>query len=159
MFILLLFLFNLFSTAYPSIIDCVVAYINNTAITLSELESTYDATHKINSGVSRKEVLETMINRILLLKEAQKLRLEASSEDALLKEYIDLKIKTFIQINENEIKDYYQKNIGIFQNSEYDDVSEKIEKYLIEAELNRRLKSHINELREKSCIKINPDWQ
>lgn len=153
--VLYFLLFTPYSLSYSAIIDLVVAYIDNTAITLSELESTYEAMHKINSEISQEEVLDTMINRLLLIKEARKLRLEASSEDELLNEYIDMKIKTFIQINEDEIKDYFQKNIKIFQNTEFNDVSEEIEKYLIEAELNRRLKLHINELREKACIKIN----
>jgi ribosomal protein S13 len=152
-YVLLLLLFTPYSAIYAAIIDRVVAYVDNTAITLSELELKYEMTCKITPGISKEEVLNTMINRLLLLKEARKMRLEAFSEDELLKEYIDLKIKTFIQINENEIEDFFQKNIRNFQNREFEDVSEEIEKYLIEAELNRRLKSHINELREKACIK------
>ena len=57
--------------------------------------------------------------------------------------------------------DFYKKHINDFQGKEFEAVRDEIENYLIEKELNQRLKSHINELREKSCIKIqlNRDFE
>jgi hypothetical protein len=141
--------------------DRVVAFVDNTAITLSELETTYNVTSKVTPDITKEEVLNTMINRILLLREADKLKLEAPAEDELLNEYIDLKIRAFIRIKEENLKDFYEKNYSNFQGKELDDVRDEIENYLIEEKVNQRLKSHINELREKACIKIklNEDFE
>ena len=134
--------------------DRVVAFIDNDAITLSELEMKYYDTVKVTPDITHEEVLKTMVNRLLLLREAKKIKLEAPSEDELLNEYIDMKIRAFIRIKEEELQDFYNKNIGKFEGKELDSVSDDIEKYLVEHEVNQRLKSHINELREKSCVKI-----
>ena len=142
------------SPATGEIRDRVVAFVDNTAITLSELEMKYAATVKVIPNISRNEILDTMVNRVLLLREAKNIRLEAPSEDELLKEYIDLRIKTLISIKEEELTDFYEKHIDDFQGKDFETIREKIENYLIEKELNQRLKSHINELREKACIKI-----
>jgi hypothetical protein len=80
--------------------------------------------------------------------------LEAPSEDELLKEYIDLKIRAFIRIKEEELVDFYNKNNSKFEGKELEVVRDYIENYLVEHGVNQRLKVHINELREKSCIKI-----
>lgn len=149
-----LLLTSYFSLAKAGIKDRVVAFVGNTAITLSELEMKYAATVKVIPDITRNEVLDTMVNRVLLLSEAKKIRLEAPSEDDLLREYIDLRIKTLISIKEEELTDFYEKHIDDFQGKDFETVREKIENYLIENELNQRLKSHVNELREKACIKI-----
>jgi hypothetical protein len=149
------------SLANTGIKDRVVAFVDNSAITLSELEMKYEETLKITPDITRDEVLNTMVNRLLLLKEARKMRLEAATEDALLKEYIDLKIRAFIRIKEEELTDFYNKHINEFEGKEFEAVRDDIEKYLTEKELNERLKSHINELRENACIKIqlNEDFR
>jgi hypothetical protein len=134
--------------------DRVVAFVDNTAITLSELEETYAQTLRVTPDITKDEVINTMVNRLLLVKEAKKIKLEAPSEDELLREYIDLKIRAFIRIKEEKIEDFYKKHIDEFQGKEFDAVRDEIENYLTEKELNERLKQHINELREKACIKI-----
>ena len=139
---------------FAEIRDRVVTFVDNTAITLCELEMKYAATVKVIPNISRNEILDTMVNRVLLLREAKNIRLEAPSEDELLKEYIDLRIKTLISIKEEELTDFYEKHLDDFQGKDFETVREKIENYLIEKGLNQRLKSHINELREKACIKI-----
>lgn len=134
--------------------DRVVAFVDNTAITLTELEMTYADTIKITPKVTKDEVLNTMVNRILILREAKKIRLEAPSEEKLLKEYIDLKIRAFIRIKEEELLDFYNKHLTDFKGREFESVREEIENYLIENKLNQRLKSHIDELKEKVSVKI-----
>ena len=134
--------------------DRVVAFVDNDAITLSELEERYAQTLHITPDITREEVLHTMVNRLLLLREARKIKLEALSEDELLQEYIDLKIRAFIRVNEEDIVNFYEEHIEDFQGKELETVREEIEKVLIEKALNERLKSHINELKEKSCVKI-----
>jgi hypothetical protein len=142
------------SSPFADIKDRVVAFVDDNAITLSELEAKYEETLKVTPAITKEEVLNTMINRLLLLDEARKMRLEAPTEDALLKEYIDLKIRSFIRIKEEEITDFYKKHISEFNGKELDDVREDIEKYLTEKEVNERLKSHISELRDKYCLRM-----
>ncbi len=154
LFVTLLLFFVFCPSLFAGIKDRVVAFVDNAAITLSELEMKYAATVKVIPDITRNEVLDTMVNRVLLLSEAKNIRLEAPSEDELLREYIDLRIKTLISIKEEELTDFYEKHIDDFQGKDFETVREKIENYLIENELNQRLKSHVNELREKACIKI-----
>jgi len=149
-----LLLIALCSAPFAGISDRVVAFVNNTAITLSELEKKYAETVKATPDVTREEVLNTMVNRVLLIREAKKIRLEAPSEDELLMEYIDLKIRAFIRINEKDLTNFYNEHIDDFQGKEFESVRDEIENYLIENELNQRLKSHIKELREEACVKI-----
>lgn len=151
--VIFLLLFILCPLLSAEIRDRVVASIDNTAITLSELEETYTKTHKITPGVTKDEVLNTMINRVLLLREAKKLKLDAHSEDEMLRDYLDLKIRPFIRIKEEELTDFYEKHIRDFHGQEFEQVREKIETYLIEKEMNERVKIHINELRGKAYIK------
>jgi len=139
---------------HAGIQDRVVAFVDNTAITLSDLEMKYAETLKATPNITKEEVLNTMVNRTLLLREAKRFRLEAPSEEEQLKEYIDLKIRAFIRIRDQAITDFYQQHLIDFQGKELDEVRDQIETYLIENELNQRLKSHIEELRGKSCVKV-----
>jgi len=41
-----------------------------------------------------------MMNRILLLREAKRYRIEAATEDDVMREFIDLKIRAFIRVSE-----------------------------------------------------------
>jgi hypothetical protein len=139
--------------------DRVVAFVDARAITLSELEIKFTESRKVKADITKEEVLNTMINRVLLLREAKKIRLEAPSEEELLKEYIDMKIRALIRVKEEEIRDFYNKHVDDFEGKEMEDVRDNIENYLIEHDLNERLKSHINELKEKTCVRIqlNPE--
>lgn len=156
-FLVLLFRVVLCPVVFAGISDRVVAYVDNTAITLSEFLVQYEATVKAKPDISKEEVLNTMINRILMLREAKKMRLQAPSEDQLLKEYIDLKIRAFIRIRDEEIGAFYKSHINDFEGKTLDEVREQIENYLVEKEVNRRLKTHIGQLRGESCIQIQLD--
>ncbi len=154
LFTLCSLLFTLCPLLSAEIRDRVVAFVDDNAITLSELEMKYTDTIKVTPNVKKEEVLNTMVNRLLLVKEAKKIKLEAPSEDELLKEYIDIKIRAFIKINEKDLTDFYKTHLSDFQGKEFELVRDEIENYLSEKELNERLKLHINELREKACVKI-----
>jgi hypothetical protein len=134
--------------------DRVVAYMDTAAITLSELETRYLDTRKVTPDITREEVLNTMINRVLLLREAKKLRLEAPSEDELLKEYIDLKVRTLIRVKEEDVLDFHNKHRDEFEGKDLEDVRDNIETYLVEHQLNEQLKAHISELRRNACVKV-----
>ena len=146
-------------TSYFSVVDAdlrdrVVAFVDNDAITLSDLEERYAHALQITPDITREEVLHTMVNRLLLLREARKIKLEALTEDELLQEYIDLKIRAFIRVNEEDIVNFYEEHIEDFQEKDLETVRDDIESVLIEKALNEHLKSHIDELKDKSCVKI-----
>jgi len=153
-----LLLFALGSSPFAMIKDHVVAFVDNTAITLSEFEEAYSKALKLTPQVTKEEVLNAMINRVLLLREAKKIRLTEHSDDELLKEYIDLKLRPFVKVKENDVSDYYEIHRKDFQGKALEDVSEEIENYLTEAELNRLLKKHIEELRQKAYIGIQMNY-
>ena len=157
--VLLFTVYCLLPTSFCSaeLIDRVVAFVDDRAIILSELNENYKDTLKLKPDIKKEEVLNTMINRILLLREARKLRIEAPTKDEILREYIELKLKTFIKITEEDIREFYEKNRSEFGRAEFDDVRDKIEDYLVEKEVNERLKRHIEELRSKAYIKIQLD--
>jgi len=157
--IIFLMFFATCSLLFAGINDRVVAFVDVQAITFSELETKFSESRKVKADITKEEVLTTMINRVLLLREAKKIRLEAPSEEELLKEYIDMKIRALIRVKEEEIHDYYSEHIENFEGKELEDVRDDIEKYLIERDLNERLKSNINELKEKTCVRIqlNPE--
>ncbi len=152
------FLFSLlFSAAVVSaeVIDRVVAFVDDTAITLSEFRENYAVLKKSMPSVVEEEVLDTMINRVLLLKEAQKMRLEAPDRDEMLKDYIDVRIKSAVIIKEEEIERFYREQREGFKGKEYITVRDEIERYLFELETNRQLKRHLEELRSGAEISVS----
>jgi hypothetical protein len=144
----------LWSPLHAAIKDRVVAYVDTTAITLTELDNKYAEAIQVTPAITREEVLNTMINRILLVREARKIRLKSEREDELLKEYVDLRIRSFIRIKDEEIKNFYEVHAADFPEKDLDELREDIENYLIEQELNNALKKHISDLRNNACIKI-----
>jgi SurA-like N-terminal domain len=136
------------------IFDRVVAFVNNQAITLSEFQEQYRNTLKIAPDVTDNDVINTMINRLLLLDEARKYRIEAPTKDEMVKEYIDLKVRAFITVDEQEIEAFYEKNRSRFAGKAYEDVRGEIENYLTEKKLNERLTETLADLRKKAYIKI-----
>ncbi len=134
--------------------DWVVAFVDDDAITNSELQEQYRETLKLTPDITKDEVLNTMINRILILREARRYRIERATPEEVIKEYIDLKERAFIRVPETEIEKYYKENSAMFPGKEYDDVRDDIEQYLIEKELNVRLKETLRELRKTAYIKI-----
>ncbi len=139
---------------FAEVVDRVAAFVDDKAITLSELDENYKAAVKLRPDIKKEEVLNTKINRMLLLREAKKLRIEGANADEILREYIELKLKTFIKITEDDLREFYDKNRKEFGKTDFDDAREKIEEYLVEKEVNIRLKKHIEDLRTKAYIKI-----
>ena len=140
---------------FAALSDRVIAFVDDQAITASELDEQYRSTIAVSPSVTRMEVLNTMINKVILLKEAKKYRIEAPTIDEVMKEYIDLKIRAFIRVNDADIEKFYNENMEKFQGRNYEDVRDEIDMYLTEKELNERLKESLNGLRKKSYIRIH----
>lgn len=150
----LFFTFFCCSTASAQLIDRVVAYVNDTAITYSEVKENYEITKKTIPDITIKDIILSMINRRLLIEDAKNLRLEAENEDEMIKLYIDIKIGSLIFIKEEDIINFYNQHEQEFKGKEYLTVREEIEKYLFHLEMNRRIKEHLEELRLKNEVKI-----
>jgi hypothetical protein len=153
--LLLILYFLLFSgCADAAIFDRVVAFVGDQAITLSEFREAYRNTIKVSPDVTEDDVINTMINRLLLVKEAEKYRIEASTQDEMIREYVDFKVRALIRVSESDIETFYKDNMAQFPEKEYEEVRGEIEKYLTEKEVNERLKETLKELRKKAYIKI-----
>ncbi len=156
--------FTLFSLllaglSFAEIFDRVVAFVNDQAITLSEFQEQFGNAKKLTPDITEDEVLGTMINRLLLLREAKKYSIEAPSKEEILNEYIDLKVRAFIRVSDKDIEEFYAANQDKFNGKDLEGARDEIEKYLTEKELNTRLKEILNELRKNAYIKtqLKPD--
>jgi len=159
---LFLFIFILHCSVFnrelqAELIDRVVAFVDDRAITLSELRETYERTKKVQSDIAMGEVLNTMINRLLLLNDARRLKIEAKTNEEVLSEYMELKVRAFVSVNESDVEDYYKKNEQELRGAPYESVRDKIEEYLTEKEINRLLIKQIAELRAKAFVRVLPD--
>lgn len=136
------------------VIDGIAAFIDSDAITIVELEEAYAKAKLVDPSVTYETVLNSMINRKLLLRDAGKMRIENKCEEEIIGEYIELKVRAFIKISDADIENYYESNKSEFKGLKLADAREKIELYLIEKEVNQRLKRHIERLKSNAYIKI-----
>jgi hypothetical protein len=134
------------------VIDRIVAYVDNEAITYNELMAEH-VQHK-RSKITVEQTLNGMINRRLLLVEARRLRLGDMGDEVLIDEYVNQRIRAFIVIPTSEIGQYYRKNRKKFRRAPLNQVRGKIIRLLTEAEVNVRLEHHLDELRKKVNIGI-----
>jgi hypothetical protein len=124
-------------------IERVVAIVNKDIILLSEFESSYKKNKAKYPGRTKKDIINEMIGRQLILQEAKKINW-----------FIEKRIKAFIHIPYIEIEPYYIINRGRYNGREFYDVKDEIEEQLISEELSRRVKEYIKTLREKAYIRI-----
>jgi hypothetical protein len=136
-----------------AIIDRMVAFVDDQAILLSQLDQAYEKAKALAPDITKEEVLQTLINRRLLLIDATKLFPDVTDEDKVLKEYIDLRVRAFIIIPEDEIEAFYEQNKTEFKGAPYEDVREQIETLLREKEVNEKLESLIDNLRANAHIR------
>jgi len=154
LFILLMLQLMSVPVCTAGLIDRIIAYVDDQAITYSEFRAKFERMRKVIPGISEEEVVNSMINTLVLLDQARKMRFEAVSDDDLVKEYVEIRIKSRIFIKEDEIIAYYDSHEGEFGGKDYLVVREAIEQYLLEVETNKQLKEQLEELRGKSNIVI-----
>ncbi len=141
-------------TVYAEIIDRVAAFVDDEPITLSELGERYEETKKVKPDIGRGQVLNTMVNRLLIKREAKKLKIKGRNEDEIINQYIDLKLRSYIRIKNEDIEQFYGENRKEFSEKTLAEVKDAIEKYLVEKEVNKRLKRLLHELKKKAYVKI-----
>jgi hypothetical protein len=152
--VILFLTFSTSSVCQSVILDRIIAYVDERAITYSELSERYMILKKAAPGVTEEETLNSMINALLMLQKAKKLRLEAPTEDDLIKEYLDVTVRSRIAVSEDKLLEYYNKNRSEFKDKAFSEVRVEIEKYLMELETNVKLKEHLKELRAGANIVI-----
>lgn len=157
-FLLLPALYFLLSTfSYAEVIDRVVAIVDDEAVMLSKFNEAYQEAQKSGISISEREVLEGLINRVLLLKQAIRfvpIIHTVKNENELINTYIEKRLKAFIRIPVDDIESFFLKNQESFAGKEFYEVRDEIERFFIEKEVNKKLIEHIEELRENAYIRI-----
>lgn len=144
----------LYAGSLDSTIDMVVAFVDDSAITMRELNEAHSAGLETSPALTRKETLERMINTKLLLNDARKLRLTASDDKELMGKYLEVKVRALIHISEKDILGFFRTNRAKFGNRPYGEVKEEIRIYLEELKYNKVLKERLDSLRKESRIVI-----
>ncbi|MFC1549388.1 hypothetical protein ACFL4R_00765 [Nitrospirota bacterium] len=140
--------------AIGATIDRVIAYIDNTAITMRELDAEHNKNLPYFPSRTRKQTLEAMINTSLMLQDARRLHLLAKDDDELLQKYLDLKIRALVLVSEKDISAYFSENRARFGKRSLRELKPELRTYLEELRFNIALKEHISALRETAVIKI-----
>ncbi|QWR77629.1 hypothetical protein [Candidatus Magnetomonas plexicatena] len=144
------------SFAEDVLLDSVAAIVNDTAITYSEFEKKYEEAQIFSNAakipmLSKTDVISTMTNRVLLKSMAIAMKLSGKDDDELIAKFVDIKVRSYAIVREEDIERFCTENKV---KAESDEERKKIEKYLTEEDVNKRLKALIEELRSKSYIKI-----
>jgi GR25 family glycosyltransferase involved in LPS biosynthesis len=146
---------------HAEVLERIVAIVNDDVILQSEFLQAYESAREYDPDAHEAGVLEEMINRLLLLKEARKFRLtasdneqgEAKDDKIIIKEYIDIRLKGFIHVPYEDIEYYYYQNKDSFSGRDFYDVRNEIEEYLIEQEFNVKLIEYIEDLKRNAYIR------
>ena len=154
--------FNMNAYCYAELLERVVAIVNDDVILLSEFSQAYKNASEYDHDVLEADVLDDMIDRFLLLKEARKFRLtssdneqgKAKDDNVIIKEYIDVRLKGFIHVPYEDVEYYYYQNMDSFSGKDFFDVRNEIEEYLVEQELNVKLLEYIEDLKRNAYIRI-----
>ncbi|MBI5741051.1 MAG: hypothetical protein HZA16_10040 [Nitrospirae bacterium] len=160
-FLLVTCYLSLVTVVRAEVLERIVAIVDDEIILMSEYEEALQDAGKSGPEASGEKVLNGMIDRVLLLKQAERLRLGSSpgpdvinDEDALVTEYIDRRIKSFIHIPIGAIESYYEKNRERFRDREFYEVKDEIEDRLVNEALEKKLQWHLEELRRKAYIRV-----
>ncbi len=139
------------------LIDRVVAFVDDEPISMSEFKERYKKIKAIKKDVTKNEVINSMIDRLIIRREAQRLRIKGKSEDEIINQYINLKSRSFIMITVEDIEGFCKENSIELSDKKLKAVQKDIEKYLFEREIQKKLKKILEDLRTKAYIKIQLD--
>jgi hypothetical protein len=143
------------SSLYGEVLERVVAFVDDIAITLTEFENYYTDAKRLSPDITPEEAIQTLINRNLLLREAERLKIRGRDDDEKIRRYIEIKIRLYVRVSDSEIERYYKENIKSLGSEPLDILREDIKRLLIEKKTNALLEKHLKKLREKAYIRIN----
>jgi hypothetical protein len=162
--ICLLLAFNFLFPDYMNaeLLERIVAIVNDDVILHSEFSKALEIAREYDTDVIDSDVLDEMIDRLLILKEARKFRLTSSANEegkakddmVIIKEYIDVRLRGFIHVPYEDVEYYYYQNRDSYSGKDFFDVRNEIEEYLIEQELNIKLLEYIEDLKRNAYIRI-----
>ncbi len=152
---ILILILSLKGLLYGEVLERVVAFVDDIAITLTEFKRYYADAKRLSPDITPEEAVQTLINRNLLLREAERLRIRGRDDDDKIRRYIDIKIRLYVRVSDSEIERYYRENIKSLGTEPLDRLRKHIKRLLIEKKTNILLQEHLKKLREKAYIKIN----
>ena len=150
----------------------VVAQINKYKMTVDDLRcefknAPYDEAERIKTQEGRKQYLDGLIEKEVLLQEAQRQGIDREKafmksienywEQALLKALLERKSKEILgltHVYDNEIEEYY-KNSG--EKQPFAKVKNEIRDVIKQKKQTDAMDAWIGELKKKSCIKVNEE--
>ncbi len=147
---------------YAELLERVVAIVNDDVILHSEFSKAFGTAMEFDPDVIEADVLDEMVDRLLLLKEAKKFRFTSSDNEEgkakddkiIIKEYIDVRLRGFIHVPYEDVEYYYYQNRDSYSGKDFFDVRNEIEEYLVEQELNIKLLEYIEDLKRNAYIRI-----
>jgi hypothetical protein len=154
----------IFFSAYPvcsEVIERVVAVVNNEVILLSDFRHEMIKGQYLDDTAGRRRVLDRMIDRLLLLEQAKKMRLDRITsyrgvvdDDKLIDEYLRKRVSALINVPFEQVESWYIANMDKFGNKKLIEVKGEIEAELIKSEFKIKVQAHIIELRRRAYIRI-----
>ena len=144
--------------------------INNLSITPQEFEESFKISHFAEKSVSsRKEFLDNLITKKLILEKAEEMGLDKDPaflkdvqifwEQSLLKLVLSRKINQLsarIRINDKEVDNYYRRNKEkLFAGKALPDVYSRIKWLLFKRKQSQAIREWVSSLRENAKIKID----
>lgn len=144
--------------------------INNISITSQEFEESFKISPFAKKGISsRKEFLDNLITKKLILEKAEEMGLDKDSdflkdvqifwEQSLLKLVLSRKINqlsTLIKVNDEEVDNYYRQNKEkLFMGKALPDVYSRIKWLLFKKKQAQAIRGWVSSLRKNAKIKID----
>lgn len=143
------------SRTKEEVIERVVAFVDDSPITLYDFEVFYKKMKTLDPSTSPGEALNTLINRKILLKEARRLNIRGDTDDEIINRYIHLKIRLYVRVSDSEVLQYLRQHRSELGGGSYEDLKSDIKRLLIEEKVNQALAEHLETLRKRYYVRIN----
>jgi len=163
---------SLFYLAYSGGSDVqVLAVVNGEKITVDRFNQEISKVKEPNRGIFREnpaKFLEGMIMRTLVLQEARKQGLlsakekkgqeaSASSDEALIKEFLEKRFASVPAVSQQEVETFYENYKDRMEGKPLEQVAPMIEQIIRQGKQQEQLEQFIKDLRKSARIEINHD--
>lgn len=163
---------SLFYLAYSGGSDVqVLATVNGEKITVDHFNQEISKVKEPNRGIFREnpaKFLEGMIMRTLVLQEARKQGLlsakekkgqeaSASSDEALIKEFLEKRFASVPAVSQQEVETFYENYKDRMEGKPLEQVAPMIEQIIRQGKQQEQLEQFIKDLRKSARIEINHD--
>lgn len=143
------------TVAYGVIIEKVVAYVGDEAITLTDLCNYWKSLREVQPDININDALKAIVNRKIIIHKARELNLSGGSEDELIGLYIRFAIKPKVMVTKEEVKGYYQKYHDKLKGAPLESIEPQIITILKEKKTNELLKEHIEALKKRMSVGVS----